>query len=78
MRNGKWGKHIVNFDPDNSSSIYADNRKNNIKVLGERPTDGLDDTTITTEDKYSVKNFKSKKIVWSLHYNVNNKIITIV
>ena len=34
---------------------------NNIKVLGERPTDGLDDTTITTEDKYSVKNTKSKK-----------------
>lgn len=61
MRNGKCGKHIFNFGPDNSSSIYVDNRKNNIKVLGERPTDGLDDTTITTEDKYSVKNTKSKK-----------------
>ena len=61
MRNGKCGKHIVNFGPDNSSSVYVDNRKNNIKVLGERPTDGLDDTTITTEDKYSVKNTKSKK-----------------
>lgn len=61
MRNGKCRKHIVNFGPGNSSPIYADNRKNNIRVLGDRLTDGLDDTTITTEDKYSVSITKSKK-----------------
>ena len=43
---GEWGKNAV-FGIDNSSSRHTDNRN---PVLGESPTDGLDDTTITVED----------------------------
>ena len=45
-------------------------RKKNILVLGEGPTQGLDDTKITAEDKYSIDITTSRKnICLSLHYN---------
>ena len=38
--------------------------------LDEGPTDGLDDATLTAEDKYSINITKSKyKMRLSLHYN---------
>ena len=58
---------------DNSSSKHTGNRKKDIQVLGEEPTDGLDDTTITEEAKYSVTITNSRqKICLSLHYNASN------
>ena len=41
--------------------MHADNRKKDILVLGEDPTDRLDDTTITAETKYSLNIANSKK-----------------
>ena len=38
----------------NSSSVHFNNKKKDILVLGEGRTQGLDDTTITAEAKYSV------------------------
>ena len=46
---------------DNSLSVHTDNKKIYILVLGEGSTDGLDDTTITVEPKYSVSITKSRK-----------------
>ena len=45
-------------------------REKNILVLGEGPTQGLDDASITAEAKYSI-NFMEleKRFVLSLHYN---------
>ena len=42
----------------------------NILILGEDPTQGLDDTTIKAEAKYPI-NFREsgKRFVLSLHYN---------
>ena len=37
-----------------SSSVHANNKTNNILVLGEGITKGLEDTTLTTEKKYSI------------------------
>ena len=54
LPSGERGKNIVIFGLDNSLSVHVDNRKKNILVLGERPPDGLDDTTITAEAKCSV------------------------
>ena len=34
--------------------MQGDNKKEDILVLGESPTQGLDDTIITTEAKYSI------------------------
>ena len=42
-----------------SSSIHVDNRKKDILIIDEGPTQGLDDLSLTTEKKYSV-NFNLK------------------
>ena len=49
-----WGKNVVIFEVGNSSSVHFNNKKKDILVLGEGRTQGLDDTTITAEAKYSV------------------------
>ena len=50
-----------------------------IWVLGEAPAQGLDDTTILTEAKYSINNTKSrKKICLSLHYHAGNSFCMIM
>ena len=41
--------------------MHTDNRKKDILVLGQDPTDRLDDTTITAETKYSLNIANSKK-----------------
>ena len=35
--------------------MHIDNKKRNILVFGEGPTQGLDDTTLIAEAKYSFK-----------------------
>ena len=52
LPNGEWCKNVI-FGVDNSSSVHANNRKN-ILVLGNGPTNGLEDTAITAEIKYSI------------------------
>ena len=47
--NGEYGKNAIILSVDNSISVHADNRKQNILVIGEGPIDGLDDTTITAK-----------------------------
>ena len=53
--------------------MQIDNKKNDILVLSEGPTQGLDDSTKTAKDEYSI-NFKRsrKKLCLSLHYDGNN------
>ena len=34
-----------------SSSVHADSKQKNILILGEGPTQGLDDATLTPEKK---------------------------
>ena len=51
-------------------------RNKNILVLGEGPTQGLDNATITAEDKYPVTFTESgKRFVLSLYYNGSNSFI---
>ena len=59
-----FGKNAIIFEVDISSSIHVDIN------LSEGPTQGLDDTTLTAEKRYSV-NFTehNKKFCLSLHYN---------
>ena len=37
-----------------SSSVHIDNKKKDILILGDGPTQGLDDTTSTAEVQYSI------------------------
>ena len=49
--------------------------KKYILLLGEGPTDGLDDTTIITEVKYSIILLKQEKNCESSHYNGSNSFL---
>ena len=52
------------------SSVHIDNNGKDILILGEGPTQGLDDTTLTTEAKYHINFTQSGKIfVLNLQYN---------
>ena len=59
-----------------SSSLHIDNKGKHILILGERPTQGLDDTTLTAEAIYPI-NFTqpNKRFVLSLHYNGTNSFL---
>ena len=41
--------------------MYISSEKKDIPVIGEGPTQGLDDTTITEEAKYSIKFTRSRR-----------------
>ena len=45
-----FGRNVIIFSVDDSSSVNADNRKKDILIA----TDGLDNTTITAEAEYSI------------------------
>ena len=57
-----------------SSSTNAKNK--DVLILNEGPTQRLDDTTLTTEEKYPI-NFTQprKRFVLSLYYNGSNSFL---
>ena len=74
-----FGRKGIIFGVDMSSSVNVDNKKKDIVILGEGPTQGLDGTTLTSEKKYSI-NFteNNKKFCLSLHYNGANSYLLMV
>ena len=62
-------KNIITFGADMSSSVHIDNKNKDILILGEGPTQGSHDTTLTAEAKYSSNVTQPNK---SLHYNGSN------
>ena len=48
-----WVKNVVIFGVDNSSSVHTDNTKKK-NIIGEDPTQGLDDALIMGEAKHSI------------------------
>ena len=70
------GKKIIIFGADMSSSLHIDNKGKDILILGEGPTEGLDDTTLTAKAKYSINFLRSqRKFCLSLHYNGSNSFV---
>ena len=49
-----FGRNCIIFGVDMSSSVHVDNKKKNILILGEGPTQGLDGTTLTAGKKYTI------------------------
>ena len=71
-----YGKNVIIFGPDMSSSVHFDNKAKDILIIGEEPTKGLDDTTLTAEPKHPVNFTQSgKRFSLSLHYNGNNSFL---
>ena len=44
-----FGRNCINCGVDMSSSVNVNNRKKYMLILGEGPTQGLDDKTLTAE-----------------------------
>ena len=59
-----------------STSVHIDNKNEDILILAEGPTQELDDTTLTAEEKYLI-NFRQsrKRFVLSLNYNGSNSFL---
>ena len=70
---GGFGKNIIIFGADMSSSIHIDNKGKNILILGRGPIQGLGENSLTAEKMHSI-NFilTKKKFCLSLHYNGAN------
>ena len=52
---GSMGKNVIIFGAYISSSVHIDNKNKYILILGEGPTQELDDTTLTAESRYLIK-----------------------
>ena len=68
-----FGRNCIIFGVDMSSSTHANNKTNNILVLGKDFEQGINGATIYTKKVYSI-NFteNNKKFGLSLHYNGAN------
>ena len=64
---------IIIFGVHESSLVHANNKANNIYVMGNLFVQGINDTTLYAEKIYS-QNFtqSSKTFILSLHYNGND------
>ena len=69
LPDGSMGKNVIIFGAGMSSSVHIDNKGKYILILGERPTEGLDDTTLPAEAQ------SGKRFILSLHYNGNNSFL---
>ena len=52
--NSGTGKNVIIFGVDMSSSVYIDNKKKDILILGKVLTDWLDDTMLITDIEYCI------------------------
>ena len=74
-------KNVIIFGVDISSNVHIDNNNNNNNdnlIFGKRPTQLLDDTTLTAEAKYPINFTQSgKRFVYSLHYNGRSSFLLV-
>ena len=55
------GKNVMIFGANMVSSVDIGNKNKDILILGEEPTQGLDDTTLTAEAKHPISFSQSGK-----------------
>ena len=73
---GSMGRNVTIFGADMSLSVHIDNKVKYILILGDGPTQELDDITFTVEAKYSINFTQSnRKFCLSLHYNGSNSFL---
>ena len=69
-------QNVIIFRADIGSSVHIDNKNKDILIIGERPRQRLDDTTLTAEAKYPIKFIQPRKrFVLSLHYSGSNSFL---
>ena len=71
-----FGKNVIIFGVDMSSSVHANNKTKNDLVLGKDFIQGLENTAIYAEKLYSINFTKTNtKFYLSLHYNGTNSYL---
>ena len=60
LPDGSFGRNVVIFGVDMSSSAHVDNKGKYILILGTFPTQGLGEHPLTAEKMYSIIKFKAK------------------
>ena len=65
---GGFAKNVIIFGVDMRSSLHGDNKKKDVLILGEGPTQGLDDTTLTAEKSIELILQSITKFSLGLHY----------
>ena len=70
------GRNVLIFGVHENSVIHSNNKANNIFIMGDGIVQGIDDTTLYAEKRYT-QNFTAvnKKFVLSLHYNGDNSMV---
>ena len=70
------GRNVLIFGVHENSLVHANNKANNIYVMGDFIVQGINDTTLYAEKIYA-QNFSvvEKKFVLSLHYNGDNSYL---
>ena len=73
---GGFGQTVIIFGANMSFSVYVDNKKKDILIIGKGPTQGLEHTLLTAKKMYSI-NFTvtKKKFCLSSHYNGTNSYL---
>ena len=67
-----FGRNVIIFGVDMSSSVHIDNKKKDILIFGKGPTQGLDGT-LTAEKLYSLSfTENNQEFCLSSHYNGAN------
>ena len=70
------GKSSIISGSDMRLSVHIDNSKKETLILGEGPTQGLDDTTLTAEVQYPINLTQSeKRFILNLHQNGGNSFL---
>ena len=76
--NSLSAKNVIIFSCDMSFSNHANNRTNNIYVLGKDFIQGINETTIYAEKMYKTDfTEQNKKFVLSLHCNGDNSYLLV-
>ena len=61
LPDGSWSKNVIIFGVGDGSSVHVDNKRKDILVLGEGPTQEVDNSIITAEATYSINLTELKK-----------------
>ena len=76
LTDGSMGKNVIIFRVDMNSSVHVNNKRIDILILGEEPTQWKDDTKLTAEAKYSINYAQpGNRFVLNLHYNGSNSFV---
>ena len=74
--NGSFDENVIILVADMSNYVHANNKVNNILVLGEGFVQGINDTTIYAEKTYSINFTKTeRRFCISLHYSGDNSYL---